>query len=201
MNKPSKTIIVFLLFGAIPVSTVVWDIVNYLFITHQLPIVQIYALPFMFILFMVLQIADTLKQELKLSELKKELSKRDVQDTKTEKKFSLTSSMEEKLLKLKEFINDNYDSPISREGIAEALDLSPDYMSRMFKAHTGQKINDYINELRIESAGRQLLESNKKIIDIAFSVGFESLVTFNRAFSKIKKTSPSKYRQTGGKPE
>jgi transcriptional regulator GlxA family with amidase domain len=57
-------------------------------------------------------------------------------------------------------------------------------------------MNDYINELRIKEAARKLKETDDKIIDIAFSVGFGSLRTFNKAFREIMKISPAYYRKS-----
>lgn len=69
-------------------------------------------------------------------------------------------------------------------------------MSRIFKQYTGMKISEYINKLRIEDAVKQLTASNKKIIDIALSTGFESLATFNRVFKTLTGKTPSHYRES-----
>ena len=70
-------------------------------------------------------------------------------------------------------------------------------MSRLFCIHTGKKINEYINHLRIADAARQLKEpdNRKKIIDIALATGFESLSTFNRAFKINLGLTPMEYRK------
>jgi len=63
------------------------------------------------------------------------------------------------------------------------------------KIYTGKKINEYISELRIQDAAKRLRENkNENVINIAFSVGFESLSTFNRTFLKIMGTTPSEYK-------
>ena len=73
--------------------------------------------------------------------------------------------------------------------------MSPDHFSRMFKKHTGKRINDYINELRIENTARMLLESEIKIIDAAFDSGFNNLSSFYKEFLKIKGVTPSRFRK------
>jgi len=65
----------------------------------------------------------------------------------------------------------------------------------MFKKLTGEKISDYINRLRIKEACRQLCNRDKKIIDIAYDIGFENLRTFNLCFLKFTAMSPSEYRK------
>jgi len=68
----------------------------------------------------------------------------------------LTDTAESKLKSVIDFINMNYMEDISREGLAGAIDISTDYMSRLFKTYTGKKINEYINELRIQEAMKKL---------------------------------------------
>ncbi len=109
--------------------------------------------------------------------------------------YSITSLTEEKINKAVEYINENYTSDISREGLAASLDISPNHLGKFFKVHTGKKINEYINELRIHDAAKKLQEQEQEtIINIAFSVGFESLSTFNRTFLKIMGITPSEYK-------
>lgn len=116
-----------------------------------------------------------------------------------EKELSITDTSEEKLKRVIEFINENYTSDLSREGLAAAVGINPNYMGSLFKTYTGKTINEYINHLRIEDASKQLLEKNRRITDIAFSIGFESLVTFNRVFKKIMGQTPTEYRDKKAK--
>ena len=106
----------------------------------------------------------------------------------------ITDSSEKKLELIIDFINKNFKSDISREGLAEAVDVSPNYLSSLFNQFMGIRIDEYINKLRIEEAAQQLKQTNSNIIDVAFSVGFESIPTFNRAFKKIYEVTPSKFR-------
>ncbi len=109
--------------------------------------------------------------------------------------LSVTSRTEEKIKKVKEFIEENYTSDISREGLAASVEVHPDNLGKLFKTCTNQKLGDYIYELRVRDAAKKLLESDDNIIDIAFSVGFESLRTFNRIFPKFMGTTPEKFRK------
>ncbi len=72
--------------------------------------------------------------------------------------------------------------------------MSPDHLGRMFKQHTGEKISDYLNKIRVEKASSLLLETDDKIIAVAYDAGFESLRTFNKVFLTIMGVSPSNYR-------
>ena len=106
----------------------------------------------------------------------------------------VTDTTEEKLKNIIAFINDNYRSDISREGLASAVGMNPNYFSSQFKEYTGRKINDYINELRIQEAMEKLKDKNIKIIDVALTTGFDSLSTFNRAFKNCTGKTPSEFR-------
>jgi AraC-like DNA-binding protein len=106
----------------------------------------------------------------------------------------ITNESEENLRWVMEFIKENYRSDLSREGLAEAVGMNPDYMSKLFKTFAGMKINEYVAKLRIEEAAGCLRAGNLKIIDIAFAVGFENIVSFNRTFKAVMGLTPSEYR-------
>ncbi len=101
---------------------------------------------------------------------------------------------EEKVKLVIDFINDNYDTDLTREGLASAVDINPDHLSRVFNRYTGKKINEYINAIRIEEAKKKLENSSYNITEIAISVGFENLRTFNRYFLSATGVSPTEYR-------
>jgi len=111
------------------------------------------------------------------------------------RKPSISSTTEDKIRKALAYIEENYTSDISREGLAASLNMHPDSLGRFFRMYTDKKISEYINELRVRDAAKRLRETDENIIDIAFSVGFESLTTFNRAFLKEMKITPTSYRK------
>ncbi len=113
---------------------------------------------------------------------------------------TVTPATEVKLKKAIDFIQNNFSSDISREGLAALIDLHPDSLSRFFKQYTDKKIREYINELRIHEAAKLLRESDAAVMEIAAIVGFESLTTFNRAFMKEMHVTPTGYRIGEGKP-
>ncbi len=118
------------------------------------------------------------------------------QSTKYPDKKALQSPLiNEKIQKAVAYIHQNYAYEISREGLASHIGLHHDNLGRYFKLYQGKKMSDYINELRIKEAARKLQETDDKIIDIAFSVGFGSLRTFNKSFRDIMKVSPANYRK------
>jgi AraC-like DNA-binding protein len=103
-------------------------------------------------------------------------------------------SVKNKLKNVVEFIRDNYSDDISRDNIAFAIGVSPEYLSRIFNSQMKMTIIEYITETRINAATLLLESTDKTIIEIAFSSGFNSLRTFNRAFLRRNKISPTQYR-------
>ena len=180
-----------IVFGVLPGVCISWDVVNYLWIYHYPPLLQTYTIPLHVILVMILIITNIMRREAELDALYGSLKERDREERKT----VITSTTEEKLEHVIAFLKENFRSDIAREGLAAAMDMSVDHMSRTFRAYTGKKINEYLNELRIREAVRQLDGSEQKIIDIAFAVGFESLATFNRAFLAVMNQTPSQYKK------
>jgi len=73
--------------------------------------------------------------------------------------------------------------------------MSPDHLGRMFKQYTGSKISEHLNSKRIEAACKELRETDRKIIDVAFGVGFDTLRTFNKVFLDSVGTNPTNYRK------
>jgi AraC-like DNA-binding protein len=123
------------------------------------------------------------------------LNERLVQSSKKSSNHSLTDRAEEKIKRVMRYIKNNYTFNLSREGLAASINIHPDNLSRLFKMSTSMKLGDYVNDLRIKDAARKLAETDEKVIDIAFSVGFDSLRTFNRVFLKFMKATPENYRK------
>jgi AraC family transcriptional regulator of adaptative response / methylphosphotriester-DNA alkyltransferase methyltransferase len=65
----------------------------------------------------------------------------------------------------------------------------------IFKEYYGITPKKYYDNLRLEEAGKKLINTNDAIIDIAYSAGFQSLSAFYAFFHKNMHSSPSKYRK------
>ena len=71
--------------------------------------------------------------------------------------------------------------------IAQALNVSPNYLSGLLKAITGQSTQQHIHDKLIEKAKEKLLTTNLSVSEIAFELGFEHSQSFSKLF-KIKTT-------------
>jgi len=65
---------------------------------------------------------------------------------------------------------------------------------QLFKRATGLTFTEYVARVRIEKAKTLLLARNRRVSEIAYEVGFQSLTHFNRVFRQIVGQSPSNYR-------
>jgi len=100
----------------------------------------------------------------------------------------------ESVQKARSFIEKNYDRPISLNEAASAVNTSVRYFCKVFKNYTGITFVDYLTRLRIEKSKSLLMNPHKRISEVAFEVGFESLTQFNRSFKKLAGMTPTDFR-------
>ncbi|MGE9267864.1 MAG: helix-turn-helix domain-containing protein [Verrucomicrobiales bacterium] len=100
------------------------------------------------------------------------------------------------VLRSKKFITQHLQDRIQIDEIARHTGVTPAHLAKQFKTHTGMTLVEYINFTRIKLAQKTLLASpGRKIIDIAYDCGFQSLSQFNRTFQRFASLSPSAYRK------
>ena len=92
------------------------------------------------------------------------------------------------------FIHAHASEELSLGKVARAANTSANYFSEKFKEATGENFVRYVARSRYENATTLLRESDLRISEIAFAVGFQSLSQFNRVFKKFAGKSPSEYR-------
>jgi len=96
------------------------------------------------------------------------------------------------------YIQDNYQEPIRTRDLSELIPMSEGQFCRFFKMMTRKTPVDYINSYRIRQAADLLQQSERKISDIAFEVGFDNVSYFIKVFRKAMKCSPSEFRKGAG---
>jgi AraC-like DNA-binding protein len=79
--------------------------------------------------------------------------------------------------------------------MAEALTVSPRYLSSLLKVLTGQTAQQHIHEKLIERAKEQLSTTNLSVGEIAYSLGFEHPQSFSKLFKAKTQLSPLAFRQ------
>ena len=98
------------------------------------------------------------------------------------------------LVNLFRFCKQHYRTDIHLKDVADALYISPSYLSHIFCEKLKINFCQYINTLRIHEACRLLRQTELKISEIAEQSGFSSLRSFDRAFFKQFGLTPKNYR-------
>jgi len=94
-------------------------------------------------------------------------------------------------------IHDSVNSPWTVESLASAAGMSRSAFAARFKELLGQTPLEYVTEWRMQKAMRLLEQRDKKLIDIARSVGYESDAAFSKAFKRVVGANPGEYLKRG----
>jgi two-component system response regulator YesN len=99
------------------------------------------------------------------------------------------------LVKAIAYIHEHYAESLPLSSAAEAAQVSPAYLSRLFGEHLKTPFIDYLTDLRIAKAEKLLRESQINIKEAAFAVGYQDPNYFSKIFRKSTGFSPAEYRE------
>ncbi len=99
------------------------------------------------------------------------------------------------ITRAREYIAANKMAPLSLSTVAKAAGASVFHFCKTFHKSTGLNFTDYVARARVEDARAGLRNPNRRISEIAYDVGFQSLTQFNRTFKRIFGESPSEHRE------
>jgi AraC-like DNA-binding protein len=94
-------------------------------------------------------------------------------------------------------IHDSVNTPWTVESLAEAAGMSRSAFAARFRELLGQSPLEYATEWRMQKAMQLLEQRDKKLIDVARSVGYESDAAFSKAFKRVVGASPGEYLKRG----
>lgn len=97
--------------------------------------------------------------------------------------------------RIKRYIVDHAHEDISLEQIAALVNLSPFYVSKMFKEETGQNYVEFLTDCRIEKAKSLLADPRRSLKEIAFETGYRDPNYFSKVFRKVTGLAPSEFRR------
>ena len=95
-----------------------------------------------------------------------------------------------------DYVQQNMHKEITVADIAAHLHLHPNYLLRLFKEQTGDAVIDFLIQARIHRAKDLLKDPNRKIYEVAESVGYDSVAHFSRIFKRETGLSPKEYQQS-----
>ena len=96
--------------------------------------------------------------------------------------------------KAQRMIHSEFTSPLSLGAIAAAVGIHPVHLARQFRAVHGCTVGDYIREVRIAFARRQLATTDAPIAKIALDSGFFDQSQLTKAFKRVTGRTPAAYR-------
>ncbi|MFD0673559.1 helix-turn-helix domain-containing protein [Cohnella sp. GCM10027633] len=96
------------------------------------------------------------------------------------------------------YVESHYTEPLVLGDLARRMGVSPSRASRRFLEATGRAFKDYVLQLRLNEARRQLLGTSVPVTDVIFASGFQSVPSFYRSFAAAEGMSPADYRKQYG---
>ncbi|PBH05280.1 helix-turn-helix transcriptional regulator [Clostridioides difficile] len=98
------------------------------------------------------------------------------------------------IMEIIDYIEENLTENLNLDKIADIANYSKYHLHRMLTNVVGCTIHQYIQRRRLTEAARQLIFTDKYIIDIAITVGYSTHQSFTLAFRNLYKESPQVYR-------
>ncbi|UYN99979.1 MAG: helix-turn-helix domain-containing protein [Devosia sp.] len=99
------------------------------------------------------------------------------------------------VVRICDYIGDNFREEIDSTDIAVAADIHPKYAMTVFRKCTGMTLADYVTLLRLSYAQALLMRDEANVLQVAMDSGFGSLSAFNKSFRKIAGMSPGDFRR------
>ena len=110
-------------------------------------------------------------------------------------KTSTAYNYSQRVMRVQSFIQNNLDTQLLLEELAEVAMMSPYHFHRVFRDMVGEPIKVYIRRLRLEKAAMQLRFTNISLKRIAVDAQYNTTEAFNRAFKNRFDVTPAAYRE------
>ena len=89
----------------------------------------------------------------------------------------------------------NFRDEVRLDEVLRIARMSKPTFARQFKNHSGKTFSDFITQIRLQAACRELVETDRSVLEIALNCGCSHISFFNRIFRRILRRNPTDYRQ------
>ena len=100
-----------------------------------------------------------------------------------------------KLSAITSYMKENYKKELSLESLAKTFGYSPTYLSRMFQKYAKTNYKTCLDNIRLEHAAKDLMNTEITIGEIAFNNGFANSKAFAKVFQAKYGMLPSEFRK------
>lgn len=94
-----------------------------------------------------------------------------------------------------QIVKNRFREDITLDNVAEELNISLFYLSKLFRKHTGTNFTEYLTQIRAEHSKKLLEAGELSVKEVAYAVGFNSQSYFSKVFKKYTGTAPSDYKE------
>ena len=117
--------------------------------------------------------------------------------------------MDRRIKRVRSTLDEQYRNPPSVHDLAGTVGLSASRLAHLFRDEVGQSIRSYVVDRRLSMAAFLIVQTDERISQIAYGVGFGDISNFNHAFKKKFGMAPGAYREAsdrtaegdGGEPK
>ncbi len=101
----------------------------------------------------------------------------------------------ERLNRVLIYIQENIDQPMLLKSLASIAHFSPFHFHRIFAAHVGETLSDYVRRVRLDKAAGKLYYSGESVTGIALAAGYETPAAFAKAFKQRFRKTPTEFKK------
>ncbi|UII29605.1 AraC family transcriptional regulator [Fulvivirga ulvae] len=112
------------------------------------------------------------------------------------KTLNLCNIEDEETRSIINYVSENYNhTDLSLTILQKELGLTESKISSVFKKACGTTFKKYLNQVRLNEAKRLLKQTDRQIMEVAFSVGYGNVSHFNKVFKASEGCAPNEYRK------
>ncbi len=107
------------------------------------------------------------------------------------------STVDNRIKKVLRYVIDHYTDPLTVQGMAELIGLSPWYFGNFFKKETGVSFRQYLTSIRLNHAEDMLRSGEYNVSEVAAACGFSNIFYFCKVFKESRGITPSRVIRFG----